>query len=720
MTRFAGDCPRERADASGRRRSRKAAIPDRLSRAVLLAVLGAASCVAAAPGPGASQPGSAGRSSDRLLSSVALRRVVELQARRDGAALVSLLEAEDAPVRARAALALASVQDPSAVPALLSSLRDDAEEVRADVAFALGQIADSTVADELLERLSRERAAAVRRLLLDAVGKVGGASAPRRLSQLELAQADLASAALALARLGTRGLHDPGATERLADLLRAGDPEVRRSAAYYFGRSPDPDPWRALAPRVRESLDALLPADPAAMHLALALGRLGDAEDTERLARLLVASSDWRVRVNAARALAARDAAAATLAQAALEDPSHHVRLAAAEVLAGLDSIPRPVAERLSGRVAPPSGGATDEHAGILLPVLAAAARESVVRDWLSLRPAADVRGRAAALRALGAGSDTASFRLLAEHAAGADAALAAAAADALARRWRRERRPGRAAAFFQALRPALAHRDVAVVAAVAPVLADTLFRDPGGAAALAEAYRAAAAPGDADAMAALLRAMGDAGDSVSLPLLREAAGHPHREIRSAAAAALLRLGEEPPVGDVSAGEEGAGGTPFLAVVPWEDLRRLGSAPLLVLETERGRVALRLDAEQAPATVAAIARLAEEGRYDGVPFHRVVPNFVAQGGDVERGDGYGGPGFRLPSEFTRRPFRRGTVGMASAGKDTEGSQFFITHSMQPHLDGRYTAFGAVVGGMEVVDRIRQGDLITAARVLPGG
>jgi peptidylprolyl isomerase len=114
--------------------------------------------------------------------------------------------------------------------------------------------------------------------------------------------------------------------------------------------------------------------------------------------------------------------------------------------------------------------------------------------------------------------------------------------------------------------------------------------------------------------------------------------------------------------------------------------------------------------------VATISQFARDGRYDGVPFHRVVPNFVVQGGDFERGDGWGGPGFAIRSEFTRIPYGRGTIGMASAGKDTEGSQFFLTHSMQPHLDGRYTAFGAVVEGMDVVDRLLPNDTLRSARV----
>jgi len=102
--------------------------------------------------------------------------------------------------------------------------------------------------------------------------------------------------------------------------------------------------------------------------------------------------------------------------------------------------------------------------------------------------------------------------------------------------------------------------------------------------------------------------------------------------------------------------------------------------------------------------------LARKGFFNNLTFHRVVPNFVIQGGDP-RGDGEGGPGYQIRCEINTRPYTRGAVGMALSGKDTGGSQFFITHSPQPHLDGGYTVFGQVTSGMDVVDRIARGDLI---------
>jgi cyclophilin family peptidyl-prolyl cis-trans isomerase/HEAT repeat protein len=145
------------------------------------------------------------------------------------------------------------------------------------------------------------------------------------------------------------------------------------------------------------------------------------------------------------------------------------------------------------------------------------------------------------------------------------------------------------------------------------------------------------------------------------------------------------------------------------------DLARIiGRQVRWVLATDRGRIEIALDPATAPWAVAAIVRLTERGFYDGLVFHRVVPGFVIQGGDPD-GTGWGGPGFVLPGEASARRFERGTVGIADAGPDTGGSQFFITHARTPHLEGRYTAIGEVVRGMAVVDRIQVGDRIRTAR-----
>ncbi|NGP88555.1 peptidylprolyl isomerase [Aliifodinibius halophilus] len=143
----------------------------------------------------------------------------------------------------------------------------------------------------------------------------------------------------------------------------------------------------------------------------------------------------------------------------------------------------------------------------------------------------------------------------------------------------------------------------------------------------------------------------------------------------------------------------------------WQRLWELGREPVWTLKTEKGPISIKLNTLSAPATVAMIDSLSRTGAYNGVPFHRVIPNFVIQGGDIERGDGFGGPDFVIPTEASEHGFERGTVGIASGGTDTEGSQYFIMHQWKPHLNGRYTRFGKVIEGFRYIDRITVGDKV---------
>jgi cyclophilin family peptidyl-prolyl cis-trans isomerase/HEAT repeat protein len=139
-------------------------------------------------------------------------------------------------------------------------------------------------------------------------------------------------------------------------------------------------------------------------------------------------------------------------------------------------------------------------------------------------------------------------------------------------------------------------------------------------------------------------------------------------------------------------------------------ISRIGKRVLAVVNTGKGSFTIELLPEAAPLNVDNFVQLAKRRYFNGIVFHRVVPNFVVQGGDP-RGDGNGGPGYQIRCEINEVPYQRGAVGMALSGKDTGGSQWFVTHAPQPHLDGGYTVFGNVVAGMEVVDAIVRGDTI---------
>ncbi len=138
---------------------------------------------------------------------------------------------------------------------------------------------------------------------------------------------------------------------------------------------------------------------------------------------------------------------------------------------------------------------------------------------------------------------------------------------------------------------------------------------------------------------------------------------------------------------------------------------------LVTMETSQGNIELELYPQYAPKTVNNFVFLIREGYYDGVAFHRVIKNFVIQGGDPT-GTGRGGPGYQFEDECRGNPLRHetGAISMANAGPGTNGSQFFITHSPQPHLDGHHTVFGRVVKGQDVVNAIEQGDRMVKVTV----
>ena len=137
------------------------------------------------------------------------------------------------------------------------------------------------------------------------------------------------------------------------------------------------------------------------------------------------------------------------------------------------------------------------------------------------------------------------------------------------------------------------------------------------------------------------------------------------------------------------------------------------------IKTNRGDIELELYPEHAPKTVNNFVYLAGEGFYDGITFHRVIDNFMIQGGDPT-GPGSGGPGYRFEDEVTGNPLthERCVISMANSGPGTNGSQFFITHAPQSHLDGKHTVFGAVVEGHDVVDAVQQDDVMEQVTVNP--
>jgi cyclophilin family peptidyl-prolyl cis-trans isomerase/HEAT repeat protein len=214
-------------------------------------------------------------------------------------------------------------------------------------------------------------------------------------------------------------------------------------------------------------------------------------------------------------------------------------------------------------------------------------------------------------------------------------------------------------------------------------------------------------APKDLEAIQAVIVALDSLKSEEALPLFERYIDSPFTPLRRSAQNALSRIAGKPIEIDFSGGSQGMR-TDFPPLSP-------DSVYFATVQTEAGTFRIHLLTEAAPVTCANFRYLALSGYFNGILVHRVVPAFVMQTGDP-RGDGWGGPGYAIPCEYNPHSYFRGTVGMALAGKDTGGSQWFITHLPQPHLDGRYTVFGTVTNGMDIVDKVQKFDPIINIKI----
>lgn len=674
-----------------------------------------AACSAHLPAPAPSVP-----ATPALLESCA---VAELSQKPDAAvrALLGSGGPDQVKIRTRAALAVGRIGDKEAVPALDLLLADAA--VGETAAWALGRIEGGEPALLIcLQKTCPSAAAAAR-----ALGGNGPQRSAAALAALSLALAGKAAseAAFSLGVLARRG--GPGLDVQIAQAARAqlvaalAVPAARAGAAYALGRIPRGSEEATLAgSTLRTSLGAALrDAEPETRALAArAWGK--QALPALELVPLLQ-DADWRVRVEAARALGTAPGGAAVMAAAlpqALKDLAQpgvasarwaHPLVALLETGGPLGTQGLPEPARITGPT--PASTAAARCAAAEARDRGAKSLVETPRCGAGLESDLRAHLRTAAFAAEVASADGASPGFLAQaRAALADPeprVRAAAAGNA-------------GPALAPELRKLLADADLYVVADAA----GTLAKDPKTAAeAGPDAVRAIQrlAPGRAkragdpasDALTALAQLVGAAEKSAlpaGLPALLSLSPTASGPLHGALTAALFALGAPPltePAPAPFVPDEAALGLPGKSPRPLA-LRLRTSAGDLVLDLHDGE-------GEAPLAASALASLARRNFYDGLSFHRVVPDFVVQGGDP-RGDGDGGAGWALPDEHTPLRFKRGTLGIATAGPGTGGTQLFICHSAQPHLDGRYSIVGELREGAEALDGLQLGDTILAASV----
>ncbi len=604
------------------------------------------------------------------------------EATRDTTGIAALLRPPAAAVvRARAARALGHIGDRGSAPALIGALRDPAASVRREAAFALGLAADSTAVPALAGALLRERDPAVRVTIVTALGYLGAHDAAPSLATAIRSQrpAERQAAALAAARVRDSTLVDP-----LLRVVRDKRAETRWRLAYALGRIGDVRAARALR-TLSYDRDAVVRA-----FAARALGEVRDSSSTARLGALMHDGA-WRVRVNAAQALGALGIAREVRSLLPfLVDAHPHVRWQVAVSLGQLgDSIAVPA---LTKALDDSASGVVQAAAVALLKIRG----DRAVPDAAAALDRLPSYLRAVLADALGDVEGPAARDLLFARAADtSDPPTAAGAISGLGRR------PAWGDASLPLLRPLLGDRDFTVVCAAAEALG--ALGDTAAVPALAALFDRTFTTQDDDVRTSSATALAALKTPAALQALRAARRDRDHRVRAIVAGALGWPADS--VASAPAAELKSRATPRTAA------RRLTA----IVTTARGDITLALDPNAAPENVENFASLARVGYFNGISFHRVVPNFVVQAG-CPRGDGWGGPGYAIPCEYNDKPYGTGTVGMALAGKDTGGSQWFITLSPQPRLEGRYTVIGSVASGMDVVERIMPGDLILEVRV----
>lgn len=678
---------------------------------------------------------SAVNAQNRIPTQIMLQIVRAEDERRFDDDLKNLLRNENPEIRKRAALAAGRIGNEAAIETLSTlAEKDPNEQVRIYAVFALGEI-ESTKATETILKLLKDKNANVRARAVEAAGKIAMANLKSRESE------ELGEAVLDLMEAEEIKPNEQVVLLGLTAILRArpedGDLVAMRFLTNLNSRI-RADAANTLA-RIKskvavEQLKTMLLADDDAIARANAARALGAAEDKNSASLLIEAAlndDDLRVRVSAIRALAsiqAKETAADLLkrAQNLLKDyKESKIKVQQNELFELINTLGFLLAESnnqdfldfiLEARKTFSKPAPEIEIA--FAKVLPAKYIETIKNE----KPKTDWRYTVAVSQALETISSNAQIKT-----------------DALKvlRQFLKEAPPiaqpnvlSAFAAFKpedtkQVLMESLQSPDVFIRTAAAEIIAKNSY-DLIEALKKAFEYSMQTDTDYDDAQIAILSALVKLDKESSIPTLQLALKSPNFLVRRHVANLIKQNGlvfqnldeivgtVRPHSPDIKTklGQVTNTKADYLRAIS-----RLDGTTKAIVTTEKGTFTISLMPEEAPLTVDNFIKLARSGYFDGLEVHRVVPNFVIQDGD-KRGDGNGGPGWQIRCEINMLPYERGAVGMALSGKDTGGSQWFITHSPQPHLDGGYTVFGYVnEKDMKVVDSIARWDRILKIQII---
>ena len=625
--------------------------------------------------------------------------------------LTKLATDADPRIRRRAAMAMGRVGLSDALPALTTLVADTDTDVRQAALFALGLIGDRTASTVVLPLL-QDPSPLARGRAAEALGLMAAEDAAPAIAKMAAEYA----ASPAVSGMTPDDEQWPGPPE--AEAFKLGLFALVRLRAYdslaAAALRPDGQPvstWWPVAYALQRIGDPR--AIPALRQLtrvkgrytpafaARGLGRAKDSGAAEVLLPLLDPAAQPREVVGstiiALRDLSLMAAGARLGALAADPDVDGTLRMEALTTIAAMKAIDQlPIVQDLITDDWPALRAAAIRAAAAIDPdtfTLILSGLE-VDRHWV---------GRAALAEALGAQPAETALPRLMTLLKDEDKRVVPHVLRSLVR----QKAPEAESILYTHLKEA----DYVIRETAAELIGQT--KPAGGLAALHEAYAAGQPDAAYSARAAAVSAMAAYGADGAEDV-RAALADKDWAVRVRAAELLTKLD---PSGDHRSAIRPVPGSP---IARYDDPQLIAPAtsPHVFIDTERGTIEFELAVLDAPQTSRSFLALARKGFFNGLQVHRVVANFVMQDGDP-RGDGEGGPGYTIRDEPNERPYLRGTVGMALSWKDTGGSQFFITHSPQPHLDAQYTAFGHVVNGMDVVDRVRVGDTIKSIRIWDG-
>ncbi len=640
--------------------------------------------------------------SDEVITAITLdaqdpvfQRIADFQDRQEVDSLYPYFQHENPTYRYLSARAFSSIRSPKTVDSLASLLDDPVDRVRAAAAFAIGQTGASSAERYLLRAFERNDTAGAYRFsnqaILEAVGKLGS---PPTLDDLATVStytpsdtALLLGQARGIYRYALRDIISEAATRRMIQLATDSryPVSVRLIAAHYLGRSPEIEIPENAVPSLAGALSKA--TDP---RLRMALGKgIGKAKTPaarRALQQQLAQDGDYRVRINILEALKNYSYdSVKTAVSSALSSPNLNEGRKAAEFFIdkGLSKDATTywqwAKDSLSWRVQLPLYQAANRH----LPAYAVNARDGInaeLRQWY--RSSQSVYEKAATIKALAEFGWNYKY-LYREGAQSAAPPVRTATMEALASISSRPDFRSFFGAGYRSVRREL----------LGMYLETMQTGDPGMIAVAAKALRNDNL--NFGSLMANVDLLQQALEKLELPKEIET----YNELAHTIAYLQGEPQPEPrrPV--------------YNHAIDWSMLNSLPEDRSVTIKTTKGAFTLEMMPEVAPGTVANFIALTRQEFYKGKTFHRVVPNFVVQGG-CPRGDGYGSLDYSIRSELSPVYYdQEGYVGMASAGNHTECTQFFITHSPTPHLDGEYTIFARVTAGMKTVHQIQPGDRI---------